>query len=303
MIRMLSSLGVARAAGPLRAGCRLLTTGAGGARGEAEVEVERHTGEDQGIVTLSLNRPRARNALSRSLVEQLRARLDELRGDGAARVVVLRSRVAGVFCAGADLKERATMTPGEVERFLHSMRTAFVELERLPQPTIAALDGAALGGGLELSLCCDLRVAGPRAVLGLPETSLAIIPGAGGTQRLTRLVGPSRAKALVFTARRFGAQPALTMGVVNDAVEGGAEGTGADEAAYGRALEWAREILPNGPVAVRMAKRAIDCAGAVDPATGLDVEQLCYARVIPTQDRLEGLRAFKEKRRPVYTGQ
>ncbi|KAJ1718754.1 hypothetical protein LPJ61_006489, partial [Coemansia biformis] len=125
----------------------------------AEVELVRHSGADTGIVTVALNRPRAKNALSRSVVALLRQALEEIRGDSSARAVVLRSRVAGVFCAGADLKERATMSAAEVEAFLHSMRTAFGELERLPQPTIAALDGAALGGGLELSLCCDLRVA------------------------------------------------------------------------------------------------------------------------------------------------
>ncbi|KAJ1662307.1 hypothetical protein IW140_005987 [Coemansia sp. RSA 1813] len=271
-----------------------------------EVDVVHHLGADAGIVTLALNRPKAKNALSRSLVSQFRSALDEIRSDPQARVVVVRSSVPGVFCAGADLKERATMSPLEVEQFLYSMKMAFKELETLPQPTIAALDGAALGGGFELSLCCDLRVAGPRALLGLPETSLAIIPGAGGTLRLTKLIGPSRTKALVFTARRFGPFPALSMGIVNDVVEASEcmddKDTADHSLGYERALGWAREILPNGPVAVRMAKRSIDHASTVDPATGLDVEQLCYAQVIPTQDRLEGLRAFKEKRKPVYKG-
>ncbi|KAJ2480225.1 hypothetical protein IWW56_002591 [Coemansia sp. RSA 2131] len=262
-----------------------------------EVSVERHTSNDFGILTLSLNRPHAKNALSRSLVHSMRSALSDIRSDATVRALVLRSSVPRVFCAGADLKERALMTPPEVEQFLYDMKRMFCELEALPQPTIAALDGAALGGGLELSLCCDLRVAGQSALLGLPETSLAIIPGAGGTQRLARLVGTSRTKALVFTARKFGAEEALRMGVVTDMAEGAGE-----DAAYERAMVWAREILPNGPVAVRMAKRAIDHAGSVDLATGLDIEQLCYAHVIPTQDRLEGLRAFKEKRKPNYTG-
>ncbi|KAJ2682491.1 hypothetical protein H4R19_007120, partial [Coemansia spiralis] len=240
-----------------------------------EVEVARLAGADAGIVTVALNRPRAKNALSRSVVAQLQQALAEIRADPAARAVVVHSRVPGVFCAGADLKERTAMAPPDVDAFLHSMRAAFTDLERLPVPTIAALDGAALGGGLELALCCDLRIAGPRAVLGLPETSLAIIPGAGGTQRLTRLIGASRTKALVFTARRFAAADALAMGVVSDAVADAADD--APDPAYHRALAWARDILPNGPVAVRMAKRAIDHAAAVDPATGLDIENLCYA--------------------------
>ncbi|KAJ1962546.1 hypothetical protein GGI12_002584 [Dipsacomyces acuminosporus] len=271
-----------------------------------EVTVIRHTGADKGIVTIAFNRPKAKNALSRSLVSSFRKTLEDIRFDTETRVVVLRSAVPGVFCAGADLKERATMTPAEVQQFLHSMKTSFKELEDLPQPTIAALDGAALGGGFELSLCCDLRIAGPRAVLGLPETSLAIIPGAGGTLRLTKLIGTSQTKALVFTARRLGPYPALSMGVVNDIVESAEcmdeQSTADHDLGYQRAMEWAREILPNGPIAVRMAKKSINHANSVDPATGLDVEQLCYAQVIPTEDRLEGLRAFKEKRKPVYKG-
>ncbi|KAJ2231792.1 hypothetical protein H4R99_004890 [Coemansia sp. RSA 1722] len=272
----------------------------------SEVMLTRHSGGDKGILTLSLNRPKAKNALSRSLVGDFRRALEEIRSDKDVRVVVLRSSVPGVFCAGADLKERATMSAIEVEQFLYSMKTAFKELEGLPQPTIAALDGAALGGGFELSLCCDLRVAGPRAVLGLPETSLAIIPGAGGTLRLTKLIGPSQTKALVFTARRFGPYPALSMGIVNDVVEAAEcmdeKDTSDHNLGYERALHWARQILPNGPIAVRMAKRAIDHASTADPSSGLDIEQLCYAQVIPTEDRLEGLRAFKEKRKPVYKG-
>ncbi|KAJ1887495.1 hypothetical protein LPJ66_009086 [Kickxella alabastrina] len=271
-----------------------------------EVVLIRHSGKDAGILTLSLSRPKAKNALSRSLVRDFRHALDEVRNDKGTRVVILRSTVPGVFCAGADLKERATMSPTEVEQFLYSMKTAFKELEALPQPTIAALDGAALGGGLELSLCCDLRVAGPRAILGLPETSLAIIPGAGGTLRLTKLIGASQTKALVFTARRLGPYPAFSMGIINDVVEAAEcmdeKSTGDQNLGYERALEWAREIIPNGPVAVRMAKRAINHAASVDPASGLEIEQLCYAQVIPTEDRLEGLRAFKEKRKPVYKG-
>ncbi|KAJ2080625.1 hypothetical protein H4R24_002946 [Coemansia sp. RSA 988] len=151
-----------------------------------------------------------------------------------------------------------------------------------------------------------MRIGGPSALVGLPETSLAIIPGAGGTQRLARLIGVSRAKSLVFTARRLGPQAALAMGILNDTAETSAAGennaAAETELGYGRAMEWARDILPNGPVAVRMAKKAIDFAGAVDPASGLDVEQLCYAQVIPTEDRIEGLRAFREKRKPIYTG-
>ncbi|KAJ2720334.1 hypothetical protein GGI07_004673 [Coemansia sp. Benny D115] len=282
---------------PLRQARLLFRSHSTEAGSAAEVVLTRHTGDDTGILTLTLNRSRAKNAISRKLLAELRQALGQIRGDTDARVVVLRSAVAGVFCAGADLKERATMDAAEVRQFLEGLKAALVELEGLPQPTVAALDGAALGGGLELALCCDLRVAGRRAVVGLPETSLGIIPGAGGTVRLARLVGAARAKALVFTARRLQGAQAQQWGVVDDVATGDAE-----EAAYERALEWAREILPNAPVAVRMAKRAIDHAATAHPAAALDIEQLCYAQVLSTEDRLEGLRAFKEKRKPVYRG-
>lgn len=260
----------------------------------AELRVERLLGEDEGLVLLGLDRPGAKNALGRQLLGELEAAFTSLAADPAVRVVVLHSLVDGVFCAGADLKERAGMTPEEAETFVMRLRAAFTALERLPMPTLAAIDGAALGGGLELALACDLRVAGRGAVLGLPETSLAIIPGAGGTQRLPRLVGRARAKELIFTARRLGAAEAVELGVADRAVDAGA--------ALAGALDLARRILPHGPVALRAAKEAIDAGLDQDRDGGLAVEQACYARVLPTEDRLEGLAAFREKRRPVYRG-
>lgn len=187
------------------------------------------------------------------------------------------------------------MTKPEVAAFVHGLRSAFSGLSSLPMPTIAAIEGAALGGGLEMALACDFRIAGADALLGLPETGLAIIPGAGGTQRLPRVVGIPRAKELIFTGRRLRAAEAAAIGLVDHAVPAG----GAME----RALALAREILPNGPVAVRMAKRAIDLGMQGDLASGMGVEEACYAQIIPTQDRLEGLKAFVEKRKPVYKGE
>jgi methylglutaconyl-CoA hydratase len=186
------------------------------------------------------------------------------------------------------------MTPGEAEAFVKRLRSTFAALEQLPIPTLAVLEDAALGGGLELALACDLRVAGEAAVAGLPETSLAIIPGAGGTQRLPRLVGRARAKDLIFTGRRVGAAEALAMNLVDRV------------AARGEALEvsllLARQILANGPVALRAAKQAIDGGLGLDMERALALEEECYARVLPTEDRLEGLAAFREKRKPVYRG-
>lgn len=260
-----------------------------------EIRLERLNGADEGLVLLGLDRPQAKNALGRQLMEELRQALAALRFDPSVRVVVLHSLVPGVFCAGADLKERAAMAPTEVAAFVHGLRAAFTELEDLPVPVIAALEGAAFGGGLELALAADLRVAGAEAKLGLVETSLAIIPGAGGTQRLPRLIGRSRAKELIFTARRIDAAEAGRLGLVDRVVPAGG--------ALDAALDLAREILPNGPVALRMAKLAVNRGLELDRDSGLAFEQACYAQVIPTQDRLEGLAAFREKRRPRYKGE
>ncbi|MBS1767132.1 MAG: enoyl-CoA hydratase/isomerase family protein [Acidobacteria bacterium] len=261
----------------------------------AELRIERLQGGDEGIVLLGLDRPASKNALGRQLLGEFREALASLKADRSARVVVLHSLVAGVFCAGADLKERAGMEPVEVERFVKGLRQSFTDLEHLPQPVIAAIEGAALGGGLELALACDLRVAGGDAKLGLPETGLAIIPGAGGTQRLPRLIGRSKAKELIFTGRRIGAEQAAVLGLVDHAAPAGQ--------ALATALEIAREILPNGPIALRAAKAAINGGLELDLDAGLALERACYGEVIPTKDRLEGLAAFREKRKPVYRGE
>ena len=260
-----------------------------------EIRLERLEGDDAGIVLLGLDRPAAKNALGRQLLAEFRQALADLRSDPAVRVVVVHSLVPGVFCAGADLKERAGMAQAEAVAFVQGLRAAFTELEDLPMPVVAALEGAAFGGGLELALAADLRVAGAGAKMGLVETSLAIIPGAGGTQRLPRLIGASRAKELIFSARRIDAAEAERLGLVNRAAPAG----GALEAA----LTLAREILPNGPVALRMAKQAVNRGLGLGLGAGLAFEQACYAQVIPTKDRLEGLAAFRDKRKPQYRGE
>jgi methylglutaconyl-CoA hydratase len=261
----------------------------------ATIRFERLDGADAGILLLGLERPEAKNALGRQLLQEIQEALVAVAEELSVRVVILHSLVPGVFCAGADLKERAGMTQEEASTFVKRLRATFTALERLPMPTIAAIEGAALGGGLELALACDLRVVGASAKLGLPETSLAIIPGAGGTQRLPRLIGRSRAKELIFTARKFSAAEARQYGIADRIAEAGR--------VLDSALELAREILPNGPIALRAAKVAIDRGLDLDRDGGLGVEADCYAIVIPTEDRLEGLAAFKEKRKPLYRGQ
>jgi methylglutaconyl-CoA hydratase len=260
-----------------------------------EVRLERLEGPDTGIVLVALDRPAARNALGRQLLAEFRAALATLAKDSSARVLIVHSLVPGVFCAGADLKERAGMSPEEAATFVQGIRAAFTELERLPMPVIAALEGAAFGGGLELALAADLRVAGADATMGLVETALAIIPGGGGTQRLPRLIGVSKAKELIFTARRIGAEEGNRLGLLDRLVPA--------RQALAAALVLAREILPNGPVALRLAKKAVNQGLDLDLASGLALEEACYAQVIPTRDRLEGLAAFRDKRKPEYRGE
>ncbi|KAF9127201.1 hypothetical protein BGW39_006045 [Mortierella sp. 14UC] len=261
-----------------------------------ECYLERLTGDDQGIAVLNFNRPKAFNALSRKFVGEFRDALEELRYDNDARVVIIRSLVEGAFCAGADLRERATMNMTEVRQFLASLRDSFRELETLPIPTIAVIDGAALGGGLEMALCCDMRVGGgnKKVKIGLVETKLAIIPGAGGTQRLPRLIGIPKAKELIYSSKILNSAAAKEIGILNHAVT--------EDSGYNKALEIAREILPMGPLAIRMAKSAIDKGTQFEIDSGLEYEQACYAQIMPSEDRLEGLASFREKRKPVYKG-
>ncbi|XP_076134638.1 enoyl-CoA hydratase domain-containing protein 2, mitochondrial [Alosa pseudoharengus] len=264
-----------------------------------EVDLNRLDGEDTGIVEMQMCRDRARNSLGRVFVAQMRELVANLHHDAAVRVVVIRSMVPGVFCAGADLKERAQMANVEAEHFVHGLRSLMNEIAALPMPTIAAVDGFALGGGLELALACDLRTAAHTAQMGLIETTRGLLPGAGGSQRLPRAVGFSAAKELIFTGRRVGGEQAQQLGLVNRAVQQNQAG----DAAYRDALSLAREILPQAPIAVRMAKEAMNRGIEVDIASGMAIEGMCYARVIPTRDRQEGMKAFIEKRKPNYIGE
>lgn len=247
-----------------------------------------------GVCTITLNRPEVRNALSFPMVLELRAAVEELQLDDETRSVIVTGAGDRAFCAGADLKERAGLSEAEVRRYIQTIRTTFTLVENLPMPVIAAVNGVALGGGTELALASDLRVVSEQATLGLTETSLAIIPGAGGTQRLPRVVGWAKAKELIFLARKIGAQEALEVGLANRVVPHAAL---MDET---RAL--AETIAQNGPLALRAAKRAIDRGADMDLASALVFESTCYEVLIPTEDRREGLTAFREKRKPVYKG-
>ncbi|KAJ1527609.1 hypothetical protein ONE63_007572 [Megalurothrips usitatus] len=270
-----------------------------GTSGDDNLQVSRLEGDLNGITVLGFNRPKAKNALSRDLVSQLFESLESVQYDPSVRVVILRSLVPHIFCAGADLKERATFSQIEVNAFVKKLRLMTNTIENLPCPVIAALDGVALGGGLEIALACDIRTAASSSKMGLVETKLAIIPGAGGSQRLPRIVGVAKAKELIYTGRLLTGKEAFEIGLVNSVVEQNFDG----DAAYMKALAIASEILPNGPVGVQMAKAAINKGIEVDISSGCFIEEACYARLIPTKDRLEGLNAFREKRTPIYKGE
>ncbi len=248
----------------------------------------------EGLYTLTLNRPQAMNSLSFPMLLELQAALQELRFDEEARCLIVTGAGDRAFCAGADLKERAGMTPDQVRRFIETIRSTFTLLADLPIPAIAAVNGVALGGGTELALACDLRVVAETAQMGLTEASLAIIPGAGGTQRLPRIVGTAKAKEMIYLARRIDAREAREVGLANRVA--------APEALLDTARAMAHAICANGPVALRAAKRAIDRGMEMDLASALVFESTCYEMTIPTEDRQEGLAAFREKRKPRYKG-
>lgn len=253
------------------------------------VEIER---SEPGIRTVTMSRPPV-NALGRELVADLTSAFEQLADDRQARCLVLRSSLKH-FCAGADLKERQTMTVEEVRAFVPRLAGACEALARLPFPTVAAVKGAAAGGGCELALACDLRVLAEDATIGLRETALAIIPAAGGTQRLPRLIGPSRAKHWILSAAMHTAEQARVDGVADRVVPAADLDAETDKLA--------RTIAANGPVAVRQAKRAIEKGLEVPLDQALALEWECYQGVLDTQDRVEALRAFAEKREPDYQG-
>lgn len=247
------------------------------------------------VVTWTLDRPDALNALDRPLLEALGRAAAAAHGDRSLRCAILTGAGDKAFSAGADLKERRGMTLDETRAFVRLISGTFDAVARLPFPTVAAVNGVAFGGGLELALACDLRVVADTARLGLLETSVGIMPGAGGTQRLPRLVGLARAKELIFTARRLDAAEALALGLANRVVPA------AQVLAAARSL--ARDIAANAPIAVRQSKHAIDAGLDVGLAAGLEIEQRAYERLLGTQDRLEGLLAFEAKRPPRYRGE
>lgn len=257
------------------------------------VTITRH-GEGGHVAELALDRPEAMNAVSTAMARDLAAATAELAADEEVRAVVLTSTSPKAFCVGADLKERNSFSDADLMQQRPVARAAYTGVLNLPMPSIAVVEGFALGGGLEIALSCDLIVAGEAAVVGLPEVSVGVIPGGGGTQLLTRRIGWSRAAGMVFTARRMAAAEAAALGVVDEVV-------GAGEA-RDWALHLAAEIAANSPVGLRNAKKAMRLGMDVDLTTGLEVEDACWRATAFSGDRKEGVAAFAEKRRPAWPG-
>jgi len=247
------------------------------------------------VLTLTLNRPAALNAINLALARALAEAVRTVEHDPDVWVVVLAGAGERAFSAGADLRERAAMTPAQVREVRATLVEAFAQLERCSRPTIAAVHGVAYGGGFELALACDLILADETARFALPEVSLGIIPGGGGTQALPRLVGRQRAKEIIFTARRIPADEAERLGIVLRRVPAGT--------VLAEAQALAQQIAANAPLAVRQAKRAIDLGLSLDPQSARLVEAEAYNLTLLTEDRNEGLRAFAERRPPVYRGE
>jgi enoyl-CoA hydratase/carnithine racemase len=234
------------------------------------------------------------NLVTGEMMERLDAALDELARDGEVRAVVVTGAGTRAFCAGSDVKEFEGLAGRVAQGKLLYEKYVYRKLAELPVPTIAAIEGDALGGGLELALCCDLRIASARARLGMPEVRLGVIPGSGGTQRLPAVVGPARAKELILVGELISAQRAEQIGLVN--------AVAAEGEALTAATEMAQRIAQRGPVAVREAKRLIERARDLDLDAGLAAELDASGRVFASEDMLEGARAFFAKRPPEFPG-
>jgi enoyl-CoA hydratase len=252
--------------------------------------------EERGAIEVwTIDGEARRNSITRAMLTAFGAELRRAEASPRLRCVVISGAGTRAFCAGADLKERARMTDADVHDFHRDLRAALRGIELSPKVFIAAINGVALGGGLELALACDLRVMSAAAEVGLPEVGLGIIPGGGATQRLARAIGVARAKDLVLTARRIDAVEALAYGLATRAAP--------PEELREVALETAAEVARNAPISLRQAKRAIDGGFHLPLEEALDLENRMYQDCLETKDRIEALKAFAEKRKPMFTGE
>jgi len=249
---------------------------------------------DNGIGMITLNRPKALNALNSELLKELNGLLDEIAQDDSVKVVVITGSGDKSFVAGADIAEMQRMSPMEGRAFGKFGQAIFNKLENIPQPVIAAVNGFALGGGCELAMACDIRIASDRAKFGQPEVSLGIVPGFGGTQRLPRLIGKGRAKELLYTADMINAEEAYRIGLVNKIVP-------ADEL-LSTTKELAEKIMARAQVAVQLCKAAVNTGMDIDLESGIAYEAEVFGLCFASADQKEGMSAFVGKRKPNFTG-
>ena len=240
------------------------------------------------VAHIRFNRPAAKNALNSKLIRELDAAVEAVSADSSIRVLVIGSEEN--FAAGADIKEMLDMGPEEARGFCFNK--TYAKIEGLSIPTIAAMSGYALGGGLELALVCDIRIAAPDAVVGLPEINLGIFPGAGGTQRLPRLIGVSRAKMMIFQGKLVKADQALQYGLINEIADNPIE----------TALKLADKLSNAPPVAIKFAKQCLNAVFTMDLKSGMALEELAWSGLYATKDQKEGMKAFAEKRKPSFIG-
>ena len=246
------------------------------------------------VAIVTINRAESLNAFNYETLLELQKKIEEIRINQEVRAVIFIGAGEKAFSVGADLKERKNLSNEQVKRNLYKINEVFTAIDQLPQPTIAAINGFAFGGGMELALACDIRLAARSARMGLTETSLAIIPGAGGTQRLPRLIGQAKALELILTARRLTAEEALIYGLLTKVVEGSQLLT--------ECLTFASQMLANGPIALQQAKFAVKNGMNADLNTGLQIERKAYEVTLATEDRIEALQAFNDKRKPNFKG-
>jgi methylglutaconyl-CoA hydratase len=246
------------------------------------------------LTWLTLSRPESMNSLNTELLVALKDACGTLSSDKSISVVIVTGAEAKTFCAGADLKERKGMNEQQTLDYLELIRETFFAIEQLPQVVIASINGSAYGGGTELALACDLRIMVKQATLSLPEVGLGIIPGAGGTQRLSRLIGLSMAKEIILTAVPITAERAFNVGLVHKLVANDLKA---------ETLSWATNIAYAAPLALRCAKQAIEEGYEKSLIEGMAIELENYKKLLPSQDRQEALKSFSEKRPPHFTGQ
>lgn len=252
--------------------------------------------EQRGNVAIwTIDRPDRMNALSRATLRALGKLTREAVSNASVRAIVLTGRGEKAFCAGADLKERQGMTENDVRVQVELYRSELGPLDRSPKPVIAALNGVAFGGGLELALICDMRVGLSSVKMGLPETTLGIIPGAGGTQRLPRIVGEARAKEMILLGRALTAAQAFEWGLLNRITPDGAN-------LIDDVVSWIEPIANGAPIAQAAALEAIDRSFDSTLELGLELEKVSYDKVLVSDDRKEALKAFAEKRKPAFSG-